>query len=1395
KQGLREDLDFEHIGEHLRRAAEDATLSPTAIRRLTTALVDQTAAFHQRRWKLSLDFLEPSEEADSLGRLGQYEIIEVIGRGGMGIALKARDTRLNRVVAVKVLAPELAANPTARKRFLREARAAAAVSHDYVITTYAVEQGDLPYLVMEFIDGPSLQQKIDRQGALELTEILRIGMQVAYGLAAAHAQGLIHRDIKPSNILLQNGIERVQITDFGLARAADDVTVTRTGEIAGTPDYMSPEQAQGRPVDHRADLFSLGSLLYAMCTGRSPFRADSTMGVLHRVCNDTPRPISDVNPDIPKWLIAVIDRLLAKNADGRFQTAAETAEVLSGCLAHVQQPHVVPLPDLVAGPGRVPSRVSRHRKWYFGVIALALVAGSIGFAEATGVTNLAATVIQIATGEGTLVIESDDPAVKVTLAGDGGVLIAGSGVGEVRLQPGSYRVQADKDGKPVRLDRDLVTITRGDKQVLRVRLKDEPLVNSARITEPGAFAVLGIKGVAERKFDTLAAAVLHTSDGDTIEVRGNGPFLTDPIHIGKNQSLTIRAGEGFRPIIKASPKMEGQTYLIVAGASLAVEGLELQHIVKPPSVAGGKYGIIESKGGVLQVANCRLIAAPGGRYATSDYGSQRFEFRNCEFLTTSGNIGWWGFVNGGRYIMDNCVVAGGGAIGCVPRSDQRDVSVRFTRNTLIGPTILSLDRADLPKAGEIQHDLDPIRFHLSNNVIAGSDSMFLRASENIITGKLLTPEETAAFLPYLKRLLSWREEGNVYINGHRFLRMHPKSLADWRQLWGDSETDCLEGPVRFKGGDLLANFARSAMPKAAADPELVAPDDFRLHPDSVGYRAGPDGKDLGADIDLVGPGPAYERWKKTPQYQQWLAAKALARLDQLPPGTTWYSQRMEFCREVARDQILFAAVQTLRPEDPDLQIARGQVLALDRRWEEAAELFRAAIPHRNETEDDLHLGALLLLSNQPEAYQEFCRKLVEQAGDGALENYPVQTCALVSNPVVAPEKLVNWTEARVEANRSPGNLHAMGLACCRASQYSRALQCLDEVREHIKRWPQPQHAANALNTVARALVHQRQGDAAAAATRLEQARALMGSAKGGSPGATWLEYHVLLRELDSLIESSQNAETTEEALPPSASTGDSSQALPPAATPEEYLVIANRFAAEGDWNRAILAFEAAAERGARILPGDTLNYLPLYVKAQRREDFDRACVGFFPHWLLGNTKDSKDWDFTLVNNACEAIILAELTPQTGGKAAWCDELAEKVMSLMDREHNDVPRRQLAIGMWHYRKKRFEEALKILPQDDWIPSRRTLSYLFQSMSHAQLGKNDAARSSHQAALKIVQEDMPPPGTQAVNTYFQPLWAHWLRIELVRGETESLLAAQGAISPETRNVDPGEPAPTE
>ena len=249
-----------------------------------------------------------------------------------------------------MLARGLADGVVAKQRFLREARAAAAVCHEHVVTIHAVDEvGGQPFIVMQLVTGHSLQEKLDRSGPLKLPEILRIGMEIALGLAAAHAQGLVHRDIKPGNILLENGSERVKITDFGLARAVDDASLTDSGTIAGTPNYMSPEQALGEPIERTTDLFSLGSVLYVMCTGVPPFRAESTVAVLRKVSDEAPPPIRELNPDVPEWLIAIISRLMAKAPAERIQSAAEVAEILAAHLAELKQP-ARPAPIPAAAP-------------------------------------------------------------------------------------------------------------------------------------------------------------------------------------------------------------------------------------------------------------------------------------------------------------------------------------------------------------------------------------------------------------------------------------------------------------------------------------------------------------------------------------------------------------------------------------------------------------------------------------------------------------------------------------------------------------------------------------------------------------------------------------------------------------------------------------------------------------------------------------------------------------------------------------------------------------------------------------------------------------------------------------------------------------------------------------
>lgn len=321
---------------------------------------------------------------------------------------------------------------------------------------------------MEYIAGSTLQHKIDSSGPFEAIDVARLGEQIARGLAAAHSLGLIHRDIKPSNILLEQGSDRVKITDFGLARTADDASITQSGTIVGTPLFMSPEQAMSQPLDVRSDLFSLGSVLYALTCGRPPFRAANTLAVLKRVAEDQPRPIREIIPEAPDWLVAIIAKLHAKDREDRFGSAKEVAELLGSCLVE-SQPRERVASQSDKQPTLLPSAEKnsprRRHLWAAAVVVAFVLFAGFGLTEATGVTNVRGTVIRLFRPDGTLIVEVDDPAVSVTIDGEN-MIITGAGTKEIRLKPGQYKVLASRDGKVVR--QELVTVTTNGRQVVRV---------------------------------------------------------------------------------------------------------------------------------------------------------------------------------------------------------------------------------------------------------------------------------------------------------------------------------------------------------------------------------------------------------------------------------------------------------------------------------------------------------------------------------------------------------------------------------------------------------------------------------------------------------------------------------------------------------------------------------------------------------------------------------------------------------------------------------------------------------------------------------------------------------------------------------------------------------------
>jgi serine/threonine protein kinase len=332
-----------------------------------------------------------------MGRMGPYRVLRVLGGGGMGVVFEALEPQLERRVALKAMRPALAANEVARRRFLREARTVASLQHDHVVTIHQVgEERGVPFLVMPLLQGESLEDRLKREGRLPPAEVFRLGREVAEGLAAAHALGLVHRDVKPGNIWLEARAGepgalatggRVKLLDFGLARPVEQgEAITEWGAVVGTPGYIAPEQARGQPLDARADLFSLGCVLYHAAAGRPPFRGDGLLDTLLAIVQKEAAPVRSLNPEVPEGLAAVIMRLLAKRPEDRPASARAVVEALrpaapaSGPPTLAAEPPAAPLPLLWSRPSAPPPSLSlRGPITVLILLAVVLILGPIAY--------------------------------------------------------------------------------------------------------------------------------------------------------------------------------------------------------------------------------------------------------------------------------------------------------------------------------------------------------------------------------------------------------------------------------------------------------------------------------------------------------------------------------------------------------------------------------------------------------------------------------------------------------------------------------------------------------------------------------------------------------------------------------------------------------------------------------------------------------------------------------------------------------------------------------------------------------------------------------------------------------------------------------------------------------
>lgn len=422
------------------------------------------------------DFLAPPLAADELGRLGEYRILKILGHGGMGVVFLGEDVKLGRKVAIKAMLPHLAVSRSSHERFLREAKAAAALEHDHIVPIFHVgaDRG-APYIVMPLLKGEPLDERLKRPEPMPLADILRIGREVARGLDAAHKSGLIHRDIKPANIWLEAPEDRVKILDFGLARAAtQDAGLTQQGAIVGTPAYMAPEQARGETLDARCDLFSLGVVLYRLCTGLQPFQGKDTVSTLMAVTMHEPTAPIAINPKLPLELSELVMKLLAKDAEKRIGSAAEvvqalqslekmrakTAEDTTDALATAV---IARAPDTTDTRSLLPAAPPPRRR------SVALLAVAAGFGLLA--LGAGAVVFYWQTNYGTVVIDINDPAIKVSFDNKPIVFADFQKHEVLKVAPGEFDLHVQRGDLEFDTDKPIV-VRRGDAVRLNVTYQE-----------------------------------------------------------------------------------------------------------------------------------------------------------------------------------------------------------------------------------------------------------------------------------------------------------------------------------------------------------------------------------------------------------------------------------------------------------------------------------------------------------------------------------------------------------------------------------------------------------------------------------------------------------------------------------------------------------------------------------------------------------------------------------------------------------------------------------------------------------------------------------------------------------------------------------------------------------
>lgn len=701
-------------------------------------------------------WLEADDEPSAIGRLGQFRLTEFIGRGGMGAVFRADDLKLQRDVAIKVLSPELASNKEACERFLREARAIAAINHINIVTVHAVgEDAALPYFVMEYVHGHSLQEHLDRRGRLKDSETVRIARHVTKGLAAAHARGIIHRDIKPANILIQKDSKRAKLTDFGLARSSGDGSLTSAGFLVGTPAYLPPEALEEKQTDERSDLFSLGVTFYRAVTGRLPFEGPTPFATMQRVAKTEFTSLDELVPGISAELRDIINCLLQRDPDQRFQSADELVRRLKSARPEAAERSDQGLPTITVetssqiavdvAPKHSQADARRPLIVLASLIVCSLLMYVVFFREGSSSKEQGIEVAHnesSAHGSNSSGLSSVPEAVPpdsepARTAETASVLIAEVNIEDVgdRVRKGLELELPDGGVREATLAARTADSTAG----ASIATKDSPSATST--PEPmdvksKPYVVIAEDGESRSEFDSLRDAILAATSGSTVEIQESGRHtIRRPISL-HNIALTIAAKQGVLPTIVADledseePLIRTDSDLSLRGLIVAAEGDELDEDVDSSKVGA----LIHVREAMLKCSGCRFTAREASPIAVLE-DCRSATWIDCELYSPHSVAIHWQPSADGYLVVEQCV-----AVSRIFVSSPRlphNASVILTENAIANDFAFENRDEVIEQSKSVRNKLLRIRLTVERNLILCNDSLInIEANEAIPVAEL-----------------------------------------------------------------------------------------------------------------------------------------------------------------------------------------------------------------------------------------------------------------------------------------------------------------------------------------------------------------------------------------------------------------------------------------------------------------------------------------------------------------------------------------------------------------------------------------------------------------------------------------------------------------------------------